>query len=396
MMEPMTTTYADAVGSWAAHLRAGGTTTWQSWRDEQLPHGAAEPSRDLHPLPSSTHLELVRRLNLRAGGQAVPGLADVVLATPTPGRGRVDVPLPWSEPVRFGHPPIAPEALPDEELVRLAVGVLARLLPDLPAPRPTPDLVRWPVPWRRRFRLHGAPGTVAAVRAALLAQGLVETDWRPVHLVLARPLEVMMAEHWAAATVTGSSLRWTMLWRRAQATDALPARLDVVGTAERLAAAPGSRDRVHLVVGRDAEEVAHDVAHILGTRLLVPGDSTDAGRIDLLRRLNQLTALAHGPGQVRRLAATLAEVLEDASARAPAVAVPSAVRPWARRSADGLIKRLAGRGRGPAAAGYAVHGDPGALAPTDSDQPGTVDPRHTLELAVEASLLAWRRQERAT
>ena len=38
-----------------------------------------------------------------------------------------------------------------------------------------------------------------------------------------------------------------------------------------------------------------------------------------------------------------------------------------------------------------MHGEPGCLAPSESGLPGTVEPRHTLEVAVEACLLTWRR-----
>jgi hypothetical protein len=393
--------YAEAVEGWTAHLRGGGTTPWSAWRQEdateQTTPSPVEPSRDL-PLPSATHLELVRRINQEAGGTPVPGLVDLVLTTAAPGRGRVDVPLSWptdQAALRFGTPAVESDEVPGDELVRLAVGVLARQLPLLPPPppAPAPDLARWPAPWRRRFRLYGSPGTVAGVRSALLAQGLVESDWRPVHIVLARPLEVMMAEHWAGATALGGHLRWTTVWRRAEAAGALPPRLDVVGIAERLAARSRSRDPVHLVVAREPDEVAVHVADLLRVRPFDLGAGGDAARTDLLRRLNRLTALTHGPGQVRRLASTLSELLADASARVPAVDVPTGSRKWARRSAAAAVERL---GRSTRAAGYAVHGEPGSLAPTGSGLPGTIDPRQTLEVAVEACLRTWRRQEGLT
>ena len=56
-----------------------------------------------------------------------------MLTTAAPGRGRVDVPLSWpsadQDSPRFGTPPIEPDEVPGDELVRLAVGVLARQLP---------------------------------------------------------------------------------------------------------------------------------------------------------------------------------------------------------------------------------------------------------------------------
>ncbi len=87
------TSYDDAVSGWAEHLRSGGTTTWAAWLDghDQPVPSPAEPRR---PLPDAVHLELVRRLNM-AAGRPVDALADRVLATASPGRGLVDVPLPW-------------------------------------------------------------------------------------------------------------------------------------------------------------------------------------------------------------------------------------------------------------------------------------------------------------
>jgi hypothetical protein len=397
--------YAEAVQGWTAHLRGGGTTPWSVWRQEgatdQTTPLSVDQSRDLErsrglPLPSATHLELVRRINQEASGDPVPGLVDLVLTTAAPGRGRVDVPLSWpgdQDSPRFGTPPVEPDEVPGDELVRLAVGVLARQLPLLPPPAPAPDLTRWPAPWRRRFRLYGSPGTVAGVRSALLAQGMVESDWRPVHIVLGRPLEVMMAEHWAATTAQGGHLRWTTLWRRAEVNKALPPRLDVVGISERLAARRRARDPVHLVVAREPDEVAAEVAGVLRTRAFDLGAGGDAARTDLLRRLNRLTTLTRGPGQVRRLATTLSELLSDSSPRVPALDVPAGTRKWARRSAAAAVERLDRDTRG---AGYAVHGDPGSLAPIGSGLPGTIDPRQTLEVAVEACLRTWRRQEGLT
>jgi hypothetical protein len=386
--------YAEAVGGWSAHLREGGTTTWSAWRStapRHVPDGRAEVV-----VPSATHLELVRRLNLEAGTSA-PGLSDLVLATPSPGRGRVDVPLTWAgdDLPRFGSPAMEPEQLPEDELVRLAVGVLARLLPGVPAPAPTPDLTRWPTPWRRRFRLHGSPGTVAAVRRALLAQGLVETDWRPTHVVLGRPVAVMMAEHWAAAATRGGVYRWGTLWNRAQTRGALPARLDVGATARRLASsADRRREPVHLVLGRDDAEVARHVAAALGTRQRELRTATDPARLDLLRRLNRHAQIVVGSGRTRRLAEKLADVLDHdrPSVEDQTPEPPQPALEWARQTAQSAAARVRDEHE---EAGYAVHGDPGALVPTGVAQ-GGVDPRRTLEEALWACREAWRRQEGTT
>ncbi|MET0839516.1 MAG: hypothetical protein ABWY19_12085 [Marmoricola sp.] len=383
-----TLSYEQAVSSWAAHLRAGGTTDWHRFRE----HPAPAPDVDVRPLPDSVHLELVRRLNLAAGGVAHPDLADQVLATVAPGRGRVDIPLPWPDsPPRFGVVAMDPAALPTQELVRLAVGVLARLLPGVPTPPEEPTRPRWPLPWRRRFRLHGSPGTVAAARASLLAQGLVESDWRPTHVVIARPIEVMMAEHWAASVHAGGILRWGTLWRRTQAAAQLPARIDVAAIAARLQDQVGPRRRgrhVHVVVARDAETAQALTAGVLGARPPRITATADPSTSDLSRRLNRLTPLTSGPEQVRALSASLARVLADVPTpgEAPAPVTPEGSLPWARATAEAIREAIT-------EAGYPVHGDPEALLPAGIRCPETIDRDRTLDLAVHASLRAWQLQE---
>ena len=377
--------YEQAVTAWTEHLRAGGTTDWSAWRETDQPEG----TDDLHPLPDAIHLELVRRINLAAPeGQDLRGLADRVLSTATPGRGLLDVPLPWSSaPRRFGTPPIDPAALPEEELIRLAVGVLAHLLPDVPQPTPEALPTPWPLPWRRRFRLHGSPGTVAAVRKSLLAQGLVETDWRPTHVVIARPVPVMMAEWWAASVRDGGILKWSTAWRRAEAAGRLPPSTDVTGIAEQLASQDRSRggDRVHVVVASGAEEAAALTAEILGARPADLQESGDAAVSDLLRRLSRLSALTHGPGRARELARTLAATLDEAATpghTATPLAPPPASSGWADQQAASIAEAIR-------RAGYAVHGELDALTPTDHRLPGTVDRGRTLELAITACLRSW-------
>ena len=375
--------YEQAVTAWAAHLRAGGTTAWSAWRDTAAdqPEGANE----LHPLPDAVHLELVRRINLAApDAPDHRGLADRVLATAAPGRGLVDVPLPWPDaPRRFGTPAMDPGGLPEEELIRLAVGVLAHLLPDVPRSMPQPLPAPWPIPWRRRFRLHGSPGTAAGIRKDLLAQGLIETDWRPTHIVIARPVQVMMAEWWAASVRDGGILKWSTAWRRAEAAGRLPRSTDVTGIADRLTAR-GS-NHVHVVVASGAEEAAVLAAGILGARPGEVQESGDAAASDLLRRLNRLTALTHGPGRIPELARTLAATLDEAATPAhpvTTIAPPPASMDWAHEQAASTAEAIRD-------AGYAVHGELDALTPTDHRLPGTVDRGRTLELAITACLRSW-------
>ena len=284
-----------------------------------------------------------------------------------------------------------PVALPSQELVRLSVGVLARLLPGVPVPPAQPARARWPLPWRRRFRLHGSPGTVSALRQALLAQGLVESDWRPTHIVIARPIEVMMAEHWAASVRAGGILRWSTLWRRTRATGRLPGRIDVAAIAGRLRDQVGGRRRgsnLHVVVARDAHDALALTAGLLRARPVEAPETGDPSASDLLRRLNRLTALTSGPTHVRAIAASLDQVLAEAPVPGHALAplTPRASLPWAGATAEATRDAIT-------SAGYSVLGDPGALLPADLRRPEIIDRDRTLDLAVNASLRAWQHQE---
>jgi hypothetical protein len=334
------------------------------------------------------HLELVRRLN-QAAGDPVPALADLVLTTASPGRGLVEVPLPWpGEARRFGSPAVDPGSLPEEELIRLASGVLLRLVPGVPEPaRPARPGTR-PVPWRRRFRLHGTPGTVAEVRRGLLAQGLVETDWWPTHVVLAGPVDAMMAEHWAANARTGGIRKWSTLWRRQLAVGGLPRSIDAVALAQELVGR--KREPVHVVVARDRQEAAEQTASVLRAQPFVTTGAVDPAATDLHRRVNRLTALIEGRPQYQDLASRLAAVLDAVAlpGEPQRLAVPREALPWAREQAAGMA-------RGLSADGYAVHGDPDHLSPTDHGGAGTVDRTRTLALAVAACVRAWRLQEGA-
>ena len=266
--------------------------------------------------------------------------------------------------------------------------MIVHLLPGVPPPRSAEPSPAWPFPWRRRFRLHGSPGTVAAVRRGLLAQGLVESDWRPTHVVIAHPVEVMMAEHWAASGRAGGILQWTTLWRRQQAAGRLPDDIDVAAIADALAGRP--REPVHVVIAPDAQAAAERTAGILRARPFVVDAPADLATTDLLRRVNRLTALTAGPAEVRDLAARLLAALGDGDhlPRGIHPAVPRSALAWAREQAATGARRLQD-------AGYPVHGDRGDLAPADHPGSRTVDRTRTLELAVLACLRTWQLQEGA-
>jgi hypothetical protein len=379
------TSYERAVSGWAAHLRAGGTTSWGAWVEQPIDVG----TRPVHPLPDAIHLELVRRINLASAADAphvrdLSGLIDRVLATAAPGRGLIDVPMPWPDGGRrFGTAPVDPDRLPVEELIRLASGVIAHLLPDVPLPpAPEPPTLRaWP--WRRRFCVHGAPETAEAVRRSLLAQGWVESNRRSTHVAIALPVDLMLAEHWASRVRTGGVLKWRSVWRRNHVAGRLPRPLDVPAIARRLHT---TANEVHVVVAADPETAVALTAKVLRTHAAAPLPSADLPLCDLLRRVNRLTALTRGPDQVARLAQVLHASLAEPDADPPAPAAPPLAPadelPWAREVAASMTEELR-------EAGYPVHGDPGAVAPTEHRLPGIVDRDRTLELAVAGCLRLW-------
>ncbi len=135
----------------------------------------------------------------------------------------------------------------------------------------------------------------------------MESDWRTTHLVLALPVDLMMAEHWAAAVRAGAAVQWSTVWRRAQAADRLPPTVDVAAIARRLQAEqPG---RVHVVVAPDTAHAAAAVGRVLRARPTDYNDPPDPSLADLVRRVNRLIAHTHDPAGVRDLAARLVEVV---------------------------------------------------------------------------------------
>lgn len=379
-----------AVRSWTGHLRSGGTTTWSAFntsRDE------ASPTDDVplnEPLPTAPHLELLRRLNEHTAG-AGSRLAEVVLATPSPGRGQVDIPVrfPGDDPP-FGSRPVDPDRqLPVEELLRLATGVLARLVVPLEdqAHMRTRGHTRVRTtgltpPWRRRFRLHGAPLSAQALRRSLLDQGLRDTDQRAVHVVLARPLDALLAEHWAARVAGGGIVSWESLWRQASSVNRLPAPVDVTTVAGRLAKRGAE---VHVVIEPDPVGLDAVTSSLLGARAGAPTIEPSPAGTDLTRRVGRLLTLAAGR---ERATALTGRVLPGLIGSSPGtrVGTPTALEEWAVEHAAMLADQLS-------AADYAVHGDPRDLAPDRSRSlPRSVDTAATLEVALGALVRAAERQ----
>ena len=364
-------TDADPLGrawGWVAHLRGGGTTPWSAWS------GAAEPSARV--LPGAQQLELLRRINLAAGLSAAPRrdddgsstrLADRVLAAAAAGRGQADLPLVGvgvGDPA-YGPRPVDPARLAAHELTRVASVLLAE---DLIALGPDPLARRLARPWRRRIRLVGDPLIVAPLRDELLARGRPQGGPRPFVVVVAGPLDELLAHTWTQRCFEHGSKPWDQWLRFWRERDQLPARVDLADSVRRwggrgpLVRIVTDHDRLprqvgvrHLpdvtVPGADQAELARRVAAVVG--LLVPADR----RPDLMRTLR-----SRMPGT-----------------DVPPAAVPAAELAWVGASARRVTRELS-RAR------YPVVGDLADLAPrTDRPAavgaPGALD-QQVLDLAV--------------
>jgi hypothetical protein len=371
--------YADRVRAWAVALRAGSTQTWREFR-EQASITSALPGSG--PLPGAAQLELVRRLSASAGELSdFDELAGLVLATTGPGRGLVDVPLPWpgSEPTA-GTPPVDPEALPPDELIRAASGALVRLLSSV-HPGPTPPGARSWRPWRRGFTLLGAPTTVALLRPALLDAGLREGGSRTTYFVLGGSLDDLMAQRWAGRVRAGAAMRWQRMWRSAEANDRVPPAIALPTVAAHLAEELGA-ERVHVVLADDPTTALALVSGVLGVPAGQLQPRSEVLATDLLRRLNPALALALGEAARRRLIDRVWP--EVAGGEQPtSLGVPAGQFRWAVETGERMAAALeAGR--------YAVHGDPALVVPVR--RPGVrraPDPEAVLTHALTVIGRAW-------
>ncbi len=350
-----------AAWSWADHLRAGGTTPWLAWL-RTAPAGAGADRSGRGPVPGAAQLELVRRLALRlpagTAGPAFADLADLALRRSGPGRGPARLPLLWPDddrPRRVGAPPTDPATVPADELARVGVGLLAELLGRRPVPPPEETLTVRRRLWGKGFHLAGAPVTTGQVRSALAAAGHVEGGRRPEVVLLAEPLDVLLAQIWSTRVQRGAPVRWVTFAGRWARRDQLPPSADLATIAAFWAGRVGP-ERVHVVAGRDARRTTTEILGLRTADPVAPADprSLSPAAVDVLRRLNRVLNVRF-PADVRstHLRHVAALLPEDS---APALDVPRRHRAWlderARRVADDLR-----------AGGYAVHGDLAGLAP---------------------------------
>ncbi len=357
--------------AWIAHLRGGGTTPWRSWSST----AAADEGRFL---PGAQQLELLRRINLVA--PAPPALAERVLAASAPGRGRPDLELVGVDrDRRFGPPAVDPGDLPDEELLRVATGLLALSLVEMrklvvgsPDRQPGPVSRRGPRRLRTRYELAGDPWLASAWTSVLVADRRPPGgSGRSVH-VLATDLPAMLAHTWAAGAFGTGAPSWPDFLARVRARRRLPQRVDLPGAVERLRARPHT-GRVGVVLDLAA------LPGLVGVRRLAPVPEAPAHATELVRQVGVALSLHVLPAEQADLLAT---ALRPGLAGLPGAlpVVPPEHQDWVEDAAFALRQRLL-RAR------YPVVGDPDLVLPagTGATAPETAG-SPVLDLAIELLL----------
>ena len=343
--------------AWVAHLRSGGTTPWRAWT------AADAPDRDRFGrggryLPGAQQLELLRRLN--AAGRPTASLVDRVLNASAPGRGRPDLELVGvDEARRFGPPAVDPAELSDDELLRVATGLLAAgLTRSAPSRRigrvgPTVSVPsRRPRRFRTRYQLAGDPWLASAHTAALVADGRPPGGGgRSVH-VLGADVPTMLAHTWAAGAFGTGTPSWPDFLARVRARRRLPLRVDLPGVVERFRARPHT-GRVGVVLDLD------ELPRLVGVRRLDAVPDVPAHATELARQVGAALSLHVLPAeQAELLTSVLRPRLAGLAGGLPAV--PPEHRDWVEDAAFALRQRLL-RAR------YPVVGDPDGLLPRWSE-----------------------------
>ncbi len=341
---------------WIAHLRAGGTTPWADWS------ATSEVAADRF-LPGAQQLELLRRLNL--AGRPDARLVERVVAASAPGRGRPDLELVGVDAERrFGPPPVDPAELPDDELLRVATGLVAEDLVATGTPTATPRRTRR---FRTRYELAGDPWLASAYTAALVADGRPPGGGgRAVH-VLGADVPTMLAHTWAVSAFGAGGPSWPEFLAKVRARRRLPRRVDLPGVVERFRARPHT-GRVGVVLDLDA------LPPLVGVRRLAPVADVPARATELARQVGIALSLLVLPAQqADLLTAELRPRLAGMTGGLPTV--PPEHQDWVEDASFALRQRLL-RAR------YPVVGDPDWLLPGSEGSPtGSV-----LDLAIELLL----------
>ncbi|MBJ7358150.1 hypothetical protein [Nocardioides sp.] len=334
---------------WVDHLRGGGTTPWAAWL--AAARDADDPRRGDRLLPGAQQLELVRRLN--EAGRPAAALVERVLVASAPGRGRQDLELLGAvEPLAFGPPPIDPATLSADDLVRVAVGLIAEDVVGAGDPPREPVKARR---WRTRYRIAGDRWLADAMRTELVAQGRPPGGRGAVAAVVGTDLATMVAHDWLASCFSDGGADWTDYCAGMRRRDRLPRRVDLAATAGRWAPELGGPDQVRVVLDPAR------VAKVVGVRRLVVLPDVAADAAELARRTaGALGILVTPPRRTELMRTVLRPRL--AGVPGPRPVVPPEHREWLEEQAR-LVQR------GIRAGGYPVVGDLDALRPRWPDLP---------------------------
>ncbi|MEP9384310.1 hypothetical protein [Nocardioides sp. KR10-350] len=354
---------------WAAHLRAGGTTPWAAWRGE----APAEPVM-AGALPGAEQLELLRRLNLT--GPVPQALAERVLTTTAPGRGRRGLPLAGDgPPPAYGVAPVDPAGLGSAELLRGASLLLAQ---DLVAGAVDPEpRSRWRRRLRARYRIAGDGWLTGPLRDELGRRGRPEGGRGMTVYVVGAPVDEMLCDVWTARCFGQGVVAFDTWLDRVVRRGGLPARADLVRIARWWVERIG-RERVRVVLDPNR------LPELLGTRGPLPGrPRISADAAEVARQVGPALALLVGPEErarlLRRGLLPRLRRVSPPTPASPALAVPGRHRDWvatqARAQRDALV-----------ADGYDFCGDPDLLLPRQAAAPAATGPAPDTERALALTL----------
>ena len=367
----MTVVSTAAAWTWVDHLRAGGTTPWAEWLAGAA--GVGDPRGADRLLPGAQQLELVRRLN--GAGRPSSELVERVLVASAPGRGRQDLELLGAvEPLSFGPRPIDPATLTPDDLVRVAVGLVAEdLVSAGSAGDGEPDEPVKARRWRTRYRLAGDPWIADGMRAELSAQGRPPGGRGAVVAIVCTDVATLLGHDWLTRCFSEGTVPWGEFCSVMERRGRVPRRADLARSAARWAEQVGGPEQVRLVLDPTK------VAKVVGVRRLSVPRDVSAVAAELARRTAGAVGLLVAPPRRAELLRTLLRP-RLVEVPGPAPVVPPEHREWVEEQADRIRRRLR-------SGGYPVVGDLDALLPRWPDLPAPGDQQSEPVLSLALDLL---------
>lgn len=371
--------------AWVSHLRAGGTTPWVEFSASSPP--LPDDRAGMTWLPGAQQLELLRRLNL--SGRPSPELVTQVLTADLPLRGPLDLDL-----VGVRENGCDPAEVLDRELVRVAVGILARRAVRLGIPSPRAAGLSaarsarrtrrlWRLARSRPVRLVGDPVLVGGLRRQLRAPSrrpFARTRSRRPVVIVGTSVDRMLLDAWWHRVLQRGAPGWERWQRGVVARDRLPGSVDLAGIARRW----GGRGR-HLDLRVALDPAA--VGRAARSRQLRVPPGPDPVVAELTRLIGAVLGVEVEPEERTRLLRRRVVPALTRSARNHPTEVgadgqhgllPQA-RDWAADQQVRLLQRLH-------RSGYPVTGEVRPVAPAQSKEMDGGRPEALLRLAVTALL----------